>query len=137
MLEVSQQAMRSKAELTRTLAALTSRAEAVRERVPKTAGEAELLRQLTEIAEGEGVSLVDYRRGQIVDAADRSELRLTVKCEGAFDQLCRLLQKVQDMERIVVVERLRLTSTATGDRNPAELTLLVYFGLGGEEGTHG
>jgi Tfp pilus assembly protein PilO len=130
LLRSSRQAMRSQRELRETLSSLTQRARAVRRRVPEHAGEAELLRQLTEIAEGAGVALVDYRRGAIVESADHSQLRLGIKCEGTFEDLCRLLQEVQNLERIVVVERLLLNSSANGDRHPVDMTLLVHFGLG-------
>jgi len=136
-LRSSEQTTRSQTELTAALSALTQRAQAVRERVPEHPGEAELLGRLTEIAEGAGVAMVDYRRGAIVESEDHFELRVGIKCEGTFEGLCRLLREMDDLERIVVVEQLRLNSSATGDRYPVDMTLLIHFGLDHKEHAHG
>lgn len=103
-------------------------------RVPNEAHEAEFLRQISHLAKEVGVILRDYRPGQTREAAKYSAMEIALTCAGPYEGLCRFLDGIGKLPRLVNVSRLEIDGKQTDGVYAAKLTLMIYFGADAKRG---
>lgn len=132
-LEAMQQAVASargtQIELRTTLANIQRREAELVRRIPLLADEHELLHALTQAAQEAGLHVVDYRREGVADEATHSTLRIGVKCRGSYVALCAVLDRLQNLQRLVIIENLNVTSDMASDDQAIVMTIVLFYGL--------
>lgn len=102
--------------------------ESLRARVPNEAHEAEFLRQISRLAKEVGVVLRDYRPGQARNEAKYSAMEVALTCAGPYEGLCRFLDGIGRLPRLVDVSRLEIDGSQSDSGYAASLKLVIYFG---------
>jgi Tfp pilus assembly protein PilO len=113
------------------------RAEELRQRIPNDPCEAEFLRQLTELADKEGLEIRDYRPGALTVRDCYRQLQVDLSCAGSYASICRFLMQLKGLPRIFTIEKLSIASRPAGEAYPCSLSIAVYFGDRGQAQTDG
>jgi Tfp pilus assembly protein PilO len=107
--------------LTQTLADLTSR-------IPSSPKEAEFLAQISKLAERTGVRLKSFRPGQAALAGAVNTCDVQVSLVGPFANICKWLDGLTDVPRLLSVPRLSLAGPqSAGDACIADVTISLCF----------
>ena len=116
------------AQLKRSLA--DARDEEIRllARVPDEAHEADFLSQMSHLAKEVGMELRDYRPGQVQPQATCSAMEVALTCEGPYESLCRFLDGVGRLPRLVNLSQLEVEGSHGGSIYLTTLKLVIYFG---------
>lgn len=96
-------------------------------RVPNEAHEAEFLRQISGLAKDAGLVLRDYRPGQAREQAKCSAMEIALTCAGPYEALCRFLDGIEKLPRLVNVSRLEVDGSPSDGGYAAKMTLMIYF----------
>jgi Tfp pilus assembly protein PilO len=118
---------RENQHLKNRLADLQSRAEVVRLRIPDGPEEAEFLHEVHQAAEGAGLRLEDYRRGNVVVGPRHSQLEVHLVGLGNYDSLCRFCQGVDGLRRQTQPKSMLLRANPESGTYRLELTLLLFY----------
>ncbi|MFW6170704.1 MAG: type 4a pilus biogenesis protein PilO [Planctomycetota bacterium] len=102
-------------------------ARELRERIPDGPNEADFLKQLSGAAEASGLKIQDYRRGGSAVKESYSSLQINLICSARYVQLCRFLEQLDELPRILTIEKLTISTPDDGDEYPVDLSLSVYF----------
>jgi Tfp pilus assembly protein PilO len=97
-------------------------------RVPDEAHEAAFLGQISHLAKEVGMELRDYRPGQVQPQPTFSAMEVALSCEGPYESLCRFLEGVGRLPRLVNLSHLEINGSQGGSIYSATLTLVIYFG---------
>ncbi len=103
------------------------RAEAIRRRIPSNGEEAELLGQLSKLAESHRLAIVDYRRGSVTRGEQFSRLEVELQCEGSFRSICHFVNAVSSLERLTTVDQLDISTVEDVQRYPADMKIALYY----------
>ena len=87
------------------------------------------MQQLEQMARDESVMIQNYRRGRIVAHPTHSRLIVHVAIRSSYAGLCGLLDRLENMQRVAVVESMEIRGDADAPIYPVQLTLALYFGL--------
>jgi Tfp pilus assembly protein PilO len=104
------------------------RTEALRQRIPDRPCETEFLEQMNQAADEEGLEIRDYRRGTVTVEDTHSFLEVRVLGAGSYPEICGFLDRLARLPRISTAEKITITSDATTEVYPVDLTLRLYFG---------
>lgn len=129
LLASAQPVWRAQAALRKELAELKERAKAVHSRIPPHAEEAELLGEISKLADKSRLAILDYRRGGVTSAPTHQELRIGLRGEGPYDAICRFIHGLDRLERLCAVESMDIRNEAQADRYPVDLSLVFHFGM--------
>lgn len=97
-------------------------------RVPDEAHEADFLRQISRLAKDVGMELRDYRPGQAHPRATCSAMEVALICDGPYESLCRFLDGVGRLPRLVNLSHVEISNANGGGRHTATLKLAIFFG---------
>ena len=114
-----------------TLAAGREQAGKLQSRIPDEPQEADFLAQASQLAEQVGLTLRDYRRGQVTTHASYSAMRVELICEGDYGSLCRFMDELTELPRHSTVVHLRITGDGEQNWYAAEMSLELYFAAKG------
>lgn len=103
------------------------RAEAIRQRIPASRQEAELLEKLSQLAQRTNLEIVDYRRGAVSDGEQFSRVQIELQCEGTFASICKFLDAVNKLERLTTVDRLQIEASSESQRYPTDMSIALYY----------
>lgn len=117
------------AEVTKSLAEAHRREEELLARVPDEAGEAEFLGQVSRLAKDVGMGLSDYHPGPVQPRGDCSTMEVALTCQGNYDSLCRFLDGLGRLPRLVHLGRLEIHAPEGDARRTALAKLVIYFGV--------
>ena len=113
---------------------LKTNAETMRQRIPEQPLEADFLRQISQVADDEGVKIIKYDRGSLQRKPTHSQFDVRLSCEGNYVALCGFLERLAKLSRVATVQTMTLTSDADGIY-PFDLSLLLYYAAqGGQSG---
>jgi Tfp pilus assembly protein PilO len=116
------------------LTELRTNAGTMRQRIPEQPFEADFLRQISQVADQEGVKIVKYDRGSLQRKPTHSEFDVRLSCEGNYTAVCGFLDRLAKLSRVATVQTMTLTSNAEGVY-PFDLSLLLYYAAqGGQRG---
>ncbi|MGH7134626.1 MAG: type 4a pilus biogenesis protein PilO [Pirellulales bacterium] len=119
---------REHAQLEHSLADARHQEQRLLARVPDEAREAEFLSQMSRLAKDVGMELRDYRPGQVQSQATCSAMEVALTCEGPYESLCRFLDGVGRLPRLVHLSHLEINGSQSGSSYSATLKLVIYFG---------
>ncbi|MBI3947529.1 MAG: type 4a pilus biogenesis protein PilO [Armatimonadetes bacterium] len=86
-----------------------------------------LLKALDAAASGAGVTLTSFRPGRVQTVPGGSKLPITVQVRAPFPKAAGFLQRLQDTQERVALERVQIAATEAGtDVVAMELRLAVY-----------
>ncbi len=117
------------ADIRTALNDLEQRGEAVKQRIPKDANEHEFLSALSQAARKAGLEVVDYRRHGVAQRETHATLSIGLKCRGTHAALCDVLHHLHQVDRIVTIENLTVTSDLATEQQAIEMTVVLLYGL--------
>jgi Tfp pilus assembly protein PilO len=115
-----------------TLAEVTSRITEVQRRVPREADSGAFLKEVTQIAAAEQVTIRDFQPEQPALKSGYAELAVTLNAEGSFAGICTFIDRLNKLERLSKVKDLKVSATEDETDYPMTATLLIYFALQNE-----
>jgi Tfp pilus assembly protein PilO len=116
-------------QLRQELATLTSTVDAVRSRIPEEPLDAEFVRDVRRLATEAGVEVRDHRLAPPQRLGTHSQSEVHCDCLGRYDSICRFLDQVEQIPRIVKVAKLELGTSDNSDVYPLQVTFVLYYGL--------
>jgi Tfp pilus assembly protein PilO len=112
---------------------VTTRIANVQRRVPNEAADGEFLKQVTDLAKAENLSIKDFQPSNPELKNGYAELQVTLKGEGSFGSICTFVDRLNKLARLSKIKDLSLTSETDATKYPMTATLVIYFGLRGNE----
>jgi Tfp pilus assembly protein PilO len=113
----------------RYLEKVTQRLAALRRRVPAEAEAGDFLRQVTEIAARQHVTISNFQPGKTTQRNGYAEMEVTLSGKGSFENICSFFDGLGKLPRLSKVETLTISAGDTPREYPMKATLLIYFGL--------
>lgn len=114
--------------LRKSLADADAERKSLLDRVPDQAHEADFLSQISGLADEVGLTVRDYKPGQVHSQATYSEMEVGLSCEGNYEGLCRFLDGLGHLPRLVNLEQLDINEQDNDGTYPASMKLVIYFG---------
>ena len=114
-------------QLTNRLEKLETNAVTMRYRIPEHPREAEFLKQVTQAADEEGLTIHKYERGTLDRKPTHSEFSVKLSCEGHYAAIVGFLDRLSQLPRVATVQNMNLSAGITGTY-PFDLSLLLYYG---------
>ncbi len=112
----------------RQLESLSTSLAELKKRIPATPKEAEFLAQVSALAETSGVRLKNFRPGRVGGAASIKSCDVQLSLVGSFASICKLLDGLAEVPRILNVPRITLLGPPTaGDFCNADVTISLCF----------
>jgi Tfp pilus assembly protein PilO len=118
---------RQHALLSDTLNDLKQRAEGIRARIPDHPNEGEFLKQTTQAAKDSGITISEYRRGEIDYDGDHSRLKVHVSLTGNYASICRFIDRLESLPRLSRIDNLTLSNESHSEVYPVEIILTLFF----------
>lgn len=115
------------AGLRRQLEAARQQDAALQKRIPNEPHEADFLAQVSHAAGALGLQITDYRPGVLTSGRPLSTMRVELSCEGNYQGICGLLDRLRELPRHSTVIRLEIDAGASPDRYTAKIGLELYF----------
>jgi Tfp pilus assembly protein PilO len=116
-------------KVSESLEEVESRIAAVQRRVPRHADGGAFLRQVTNIADAERLSIKDFHPETPAAKAGYAEMQVTLKGRGSYASICAFIDKLNKLTRLSKVKDLTLSATDGAAEYPMTATLIIYFGL--------
>lgn len=114
-------------QLRQEFAKTEERADAIRERIPGSRQEAEVLENLSRLAQRHHLEIVDYRRGGVSDGEQFSRVQIDLQCQGSFHAICYFINAVAKLERLTSIDKLQIQTTADEQHYPVAMSIALYY----------
>jgi Tfp pilus assembly protein PilO len=115
------------AKLRQQLDKATLEEAAIQKRIPRGPQEAEFLAQISQAASSTGLQISDYRPGVMSAGKICSTLRVELACDGNYQAICTLLNRLQELPRYSTIVRLEIGPGTSPEHHSAKLCLELYF----------
>ena len=112
---------------------VTTRIAEVQRRVPQDANAGEFLKEVTQLASAERLVIKDFSPEQPADKNGYAEMEVTLTGEGSFASICGFVDRLAKLKRLSKVKNLTLSAVDFGREYPMRATLVIYFGLQGND----
>ena len=112
-----------------SLADISTRSAAVRQRIPDKEGVAEFLGTISQIANQEHVKIRETKQGEVARSNNCSRRALHLSLEGDYRGICGFLEGLAKLPRVTSVTKLDLSVGTSPKKYPVEMTVVLYFGL--------
>lgn len=112
---------------------VTTRIANVQRRVPRDADAGEFLKQVTQLAGTEKLSIKDFHPEKPENRDGYAEMQVTLKGEGSFDSICTFVDRLNKLARLSKIKDLTLSTEDGATEYPMTATLVIYFGLRGQD----
>ena len=112
---------------------VTTRIANVQRRVPQVADDGEFLHQVTELAGAEKLKIKEYNPEKPETKSGYAEMQVTLKGEGSFGSICTFVDHLNKLDRLSKIKDLTLSSETDATEYPMTATLVIYFGLSGND----
>jgi len=134
VLETSRETYQEHRRLSGELAQLERNAETMRLRIPDQPQEAEFLRQVTQTANATQLRILNYERKSVIIGKTHAEFDIRLNCCGAYDSICKFLDRLGQLPRVTVVKKLNILARDNPERYPVDMTLTLYCRSGAAPG---
>lgn len=108
---------------------VTTRIANVQRRVPQDADAGEFLKQVTQLAGAEKLSIKDFHPEKAESRSGYAEMQVTLKGDGSFSSICIFMERLNKLARLSKIKDLTLSSEGDMSVYPMTATLVIYFGL--------
>ena len=112
---------------------VTTRIAKVQQSVPQTADEGKFLDQVTQLAAAEKLAIKEYHPEKPEIKNGYAEMQVTLKGAGSFGSICTFVDHLNKLARLSKIKDLTLSSEIDGTEYPMTATLVIYFGLSGND----
>jgi Tfp pilus assembly protein PilO len=112
---------------------VTTRIANVQRRVPRDADVSEFLKEVTQLAGAQNLSIKDFHPEKPESKDGYAEMRVTLKGAGSYASICTFIDEVARLTRLSKVKELTLSAGDDGTEYPMTATLVIYFGLRGKD----
>lgn len=112
---------------------LKSRIAATHARVPPDADAGDFLKELTQIAHEEQLSIKNFKPEKPLRASGYIEMEVALTGEGSFTSICTFFERLNRLARLSKVKHLTISTSPEPTDYPLEATLVIYFGLRGDD----
>jgi Tfp pilus assembly protein PilO len=112
---------------------VTTRIANVQRRVPQAADEAEFLHQVSQLASEEKLSIKEFNPEKPETKNGYVEMQVRLTGEGSFGSICKFVDHLNKLARLSKIKDLTLSSETDATEYPMTATLVIYFGLSGND----
>jgi len=112
---------------------VTTRIANVQRRVPRDANAGEFLKEVTQLASSEQLAIKGFQPEKPENKAGYAEMRVTLSGAGSFASICTFVDRLTKLTRLSKVRDLTLSASDTGTEYPMTATLVIFFGLRGDD----
>jgi Tfp pilus assembly protein PilO len=112
---------------------VTTQIANVQRRVPQDADAGEFLKQVTQLAGNEKLAINDFHPEKPELRDGYAEMQVTLKGTGSFGSICTFVDRLNKMARLSKIKDLILSADDSTAEYPMSATLVIYFGLRGDD----
>jgi Tfp pilus assembly protein PilO len=112
---------------------ITSRIAEVQRRVPRDADAGQFLKEVTRLAGEENLAIKNFRPEQPENRDGYAQLQVTLTAAGSYASICTFVDRLAKLERLSKIKDLTVTAADGSTDYPMTATLVIYFGLRGQE----
>ena len=112
---------------------VTTRIANVQRRVPRDADAGEFLKQVTQLAGNEKLAINDFHPEKPEIKNGYAEMQVTLKGAGSFGSICAFVDRLNKLARLSKIKDLTLSAEDNATEYPMTATLVIYFGLRGND----
>jgi len=105
----------------------------VQRRVPQDADAGEFLKQLSQLATSEKLAISDFHPEKPEIKNGYAEMAVILKGSGRFSSICTFVDRLNKLARLSKIKDLTMEAEDNSHEYPMTATLVIYFGLRGEE----
>jgi Tfp pilus assembly protein PilO len=112
---------------------VTSRIAKVQRSVPIMADEGKFLDQLSKLASAEKLAIKDFQPDKPEAKSGYAEMQVKLSGAGTFGSICAFVDHLNKLDRLSKIKDLTLSSETDATEYPMTATLVIYFGLSGND----
>ncbi|HEX5471335.1 MAG TPA: type 4a pilus biogenesis protein PilO [Lacipirellulaceae bacterium] len=112
---------------------VTSRIASVQRRVPREPNPGEFLKEVTQLASAGHLAIEDFHPDKPMIKAGYGEMQVKLKGEGSFGSICTFVDRLAKLTRLSKIQDLTLSAEGNETDYPMTATLVIYFGLRGND----
>jgi len=116
---------------------IQARYSALEQRVPLNAEAGSFLKHVSEIAHEEELVITNFQPAQSVQGDGFTAMEVMLDGKGTFKSICSFFERLSKIQRLSKVKDLSVGVDAQSDDYPMKATIVIYFGLQGDEATAG
>ena len=120
-------------KVSQTLREVTTRIAEVQRRVPRSADAGDFLKQVSQLASAEQLTIKDFHPEKPENKGGYAEMQVTLKGAGSFASICTFVERLDKLKRLSKVKDLTLSAGDNASQYPMTATLVIYFGLQGKD----
>src|SRR3954469_25139622 len=118
---------------TEKLREVTTRIANLQRRVPQDAQDATFLKEVTELAAAGKLAIKDVHPEKPEAKTGYKEMQVTLKGQGSFGSICSFIDQLTKLTRLSKIKDLTLSIGENAGEYPMTATLVIYFGLRGND----
>jgi len=119
--------------LTEHLQEIEQRYAALEARVPLNAEAGNFLRQVSQIAQDQHLAISNFQPAQTTRSDGYAAMEVRLEGQGTFPSICSFFGRLAEIQRLSKVKDLTVNVDANSDEYPMQATIVIYFGLRGEQ----
>jgi Tfp pilus assembly protein PilO len=112
---------------------VTTRIANVQRRVPHDADDGVFLKEVTELAKAEQLTIKEFQPDNPENRNGYAEMRITLKGEGSFRSICTFVDRLSKLTRLSKIKDLTIEAGDNANEYPMSATLVIYFALSGKQ----
>jgi Tfp pilus assembly protein PilO len=112
---------------------VTTRIANVQLRVPSDADFGAFLKEVSQLAKNDRLALKDFHPEKPEVKAGFAEMQVTLKGQGSFGSICSFVDQLSKLTRLSKIKELTLSVGDSATEYPMTATLVIYFGLRGND----
>ena len=112
---------------------VTTRIANLQRRVPQDADAGSFLKEVTKLAKGDKLDIKDFHPEKPEVKTGYAEMQVTLKGQGSFGSVCSFIDQLTKLTRLSKIKDLTLTVGESATEYPMTATLVIYFGLRGND----
>ncbi len=113
LLERTAEIQASSTALTNECECAVNQVRSLRSKVPDSPDESTFLKQLSDVAVANNINVSDFRPGGVTDHGTFKELELRLRCAGIYSDLCKWLDELRLLPRMMRISQLSIMAPAT------------------------
>jgi Tfp pilus assembly protein PilO len=118
---------------TEKLHEVTTRIADLQRRVPRFADAGTFLKEVTQLASAGQLAIKDFHPGKPEAKTGYEEMQVTLKGQGSFGSICSFIDQLTKLTRLSKIKDLSVTVGESATEYPMTATLVIYFGLRGND----
>jgi type IV pilus assembly protein PilO len=128
---------REHARLSSLFQEIEARYAALEQRVPLNAEAGSFLKHVSQIAQEEKLVIANFQPAQSVQGDGYTAMEVMLDGKGSFKSICSFFERLSKIQRLSKVKDLTVSVDPQSDDYPMKATIVIYFGLKGDEAAAG